>query len=435
MSIIRCAFTSCKRISRVLCYVCDQNLCEEHFDEHDHSFNLLLKSLNDKVKDFDDRLSDLNNEELIENCYEKIDKWRENSYQIIDRFYHKKCEEIKRRFHENIDRQQEKINKLHLKTSELLEEEDISSSAINFLKLDIENVEEEMNELEQTKFEIEVHPLTIDKNLIIIEEINKTNFNFKQISRPYQTIDCSNNLSKSLASNSEYLLIYRMKNLCLINRELKLVKKSLWNNGRIWDMCWSSTLNSFIILVNYEIYLIDQNTMLIQSIQTISRRNWWSCTCSNTSLFLSTYQYGSTIIEFSLQPSIKFLQEWKSPFTCDQDEFIKDIIYNNQTIALTIFNQTNFTKRIELRSLPKLDYLWSLKLDIQGQCHNTLRCSSIDNNQWLVTDFHNQRLFHINNQGKLKTIYNYYTNPWYINLFYTNILVISTQNNFNFHQL
>ena len=143
------------------------------------------------------------------------------------------------------------------------------------------------------------------------------------------------------------------------------------------------------------LYLIDPNTMSIQRIQTILRRNWWSCTSSNTSLFLSTYEHSSTIMEFTLQPSIQLINKWTSPITCNKDEYIKDINYNNQTLALTIYNKKYFTKRLELRSITKLDYLWTFQLDIRGECHNSLRCCSLNNNQWLVADFDNQSLFHI----------------------------------------
>ncbi|UJR24583.1 hypothetical protein I4U23_005958 [Adineta vaga] len=430
-----CAITNCRSVSRALCYVCHASLCREHFDDHDHSYNPLLKSLNNKVKDFDDRLEDLNNEELIENCYEKLDKWRDNCYKTIDRLYEKRCQEIKRRFHENIDRRQERINQLQTKVTDLLQEEDITKTSINLLILDVESLEEEMNKLEQMILHIDIQPLTLDKNMITIEEINTTHFNLTEITHPYYTVDCSNNLSKPLASNEQYLLIYRMQNLYLINRELTPVKQVSWSYGRIWDMCWSSTLNRFIIMAHYKVFLLDTNTMSIEPIETIFRRNWWSCTCSNTSLYLSTYEHSSSIMEFRLQPSIQFVKEWKSPLTCKRDEFIKDIIYNNETIALTIFNKKSFRKRFELRSIRKFDYLWSLELDIHGECHNTLRCCSLPDNQWLVADFDNQRLFHIRNDGKLKTIYPYSTASWYINLFTQNILVIATQKSINFHKI
>jgi len=430
-----CAITNCKRSPRALCYVCDKSFCREDFDEHDHSFNSLLKLLNNQIKDCNKRLEQFNNEELIENCYEKLDQWREQSYKTIDYLYQKKCQEIQQSFQENIDRQQEKINSLHSQVTQLLQEENITQKSVNLLKSDIANLEEEMNKFQETTFQIEVHPLKIDHHSINIQQINKTHFSFEQISRPYQIINSSNKLSKPLATNNQYLLIYQKKNLCLINQQLIIIKKTPWTYGRIWDMCWSSILNRFIIMAHYEIYLFDQNTMSIESIQTIPRRNWWSCTCSNKSLYLSTYEHGSSIMEFCFQPSIQLIQQWTSPITCDKDEFIKDIIYNNQTIALTIYNQKYLTKRIELRSINKLHFIWKLQLDIQGECHNTLRICSINQNQWLIADFNNQSLFHITNDGKLKTIYPYHVSPWYIHLFNSNILVISTKQTVNFHKL
>ncbi|CAF1359457.1 unnamed protein product [Adineta ricciae] len=435
MSTIRCTVTNCRCISRALCYVCHENFCREHFDVHDHSYNSLLKSLNDKIKDFDDRLEDFNNEELIENCYEKLDKWRDDCYKTIDQLYAKKCQEIKRRFHENIDRRQERIVQLQTKVTNLLQEEDVTKTSVNSLLIDVEGLEEEMNKLEQIILHIDIQPLILDNKTITIEEINTTHFNLTQITHPYHSIDCSNHLSKPLASNEQYLLIYRMQNLCLIDRELTLVKQVSWSHNRIWDTCWSSTLNCFIILAHYEVYLLNIDNMSIERVETVFRRNWWSCTCSESSLFLSTYEHSSSIMEFCLQPSIEFIKEWKSPLTCRKDEFIKDIVYNNQTIAITIFNKKTFRKRFELKSLRKFDLLWSLDLDIRGECHNTLRCCSLPDNQWLLTDFDNQRLFHIRNDGKLKTIYPYPTTPWYINLFTSNILVISTQTSVNFHKI
>jgi hypothetical protein len=424
-----CTIEKCQRSTDALCYVCEKSFCREHFDQHDHSFNLLLKSFNDRINDLNKRLENFNNEELIENSYEKIDQWREQSYKTIDRFYEQKCQEIQRSFQENINRQQEKIDQLHSQVIQLLQQENITQKTINLFKSDLINLEEEIKKFEQIKFQIEIHPLELDRHCI---NIDTTHFYLQKISRPYQTIDCSN---QSLATNNQYLLIYRKKNLCLINRELNLIKQIPWKFGRIWDMCWSDVLNRFIIVAHYEIYLIDQDKMSIESIQTIPRRNWWSCTCSNRSLFLSTYEHGSTIMEFSLKPSIQLIQQWTSPITCNKEEFIKDIVYKNDKIALTIYNQKYLTKRIELRTINQFKLLWSLQLDSPGECYNTLRICSINENQWLVTDFNNQCLFHITDNGYLKTIYSYHVSPWYVNLFNSNILIISTKKTLNFHKL
>ena len=79
----------------------------------------------------------------------------------------------------------------------------------------------------------------------------------------------ASHLPKPLSSNEIHLLIYTKENFCLINRELTIVKQIPWNNGRVWDMCWSTTLNRFIIVAHYQICLVDPNTMDIQPIITI----------------------------------------------------------------------------------------------------------------------------------------------------------------------
>lgn len=430
-----CAFTDCRCVSRALCYVCHSSFCRAHFDGHDHSLNFLLKSLNAQVKEFDDRLDELNNEALMENCYEKLEKWRDECYQSIDRFYRKKCAELKGRFRENIDRRQERIGQLQTKITDLLQEEEIGKSSVDLLLVDVESLDEEMKKLEETIFHLDILPLKLDPHCITLEQINTTHFNLTEITHPSHTIADSTHLSKPLASNEQYLLMYRMPHLHLLNREFVSLKQTSWSHGRIWDLCWSSTFNRFLLLAHYEVYSLDAETMSIERIESISRRNWWSCTCSPSSLFLSTYEHASSIMQFSLQPTIELIKEWKSPQSCKKDEAIKDIVYNNGTIALTIEQKTTFGKRIELRSIDKFDVLWSLPLDIANECHNTFRCCSLPQNQWLVADFANQRLFQIRDDGKLRTTYPYPASPWYINLFTPNLLVISTEKGVNFHQV
>ena len=49
-------------------------------------------------------------------------------------------------------------------------------------------------------------------------------------------------------------------NLCLFDKELNLVKQFPWKYDRIPDMCWSSTLNSFIIITDKDgVFLVNEN--------------------------------------------------------------------------------------------------------------------------------------------------------------------------------
>ena len=424
----RCDSAACERLCQAFCYVCKKNLCRKHFDEHDHSLNNLLKLFNEKIRELDDRLDDLNSEERIENCYDKLDQWKSQAIQSIERFYEKKSEEIQRHFQENIRKHEEKLNCLQNEIQQYLIEENLEKDQIKQFQIDLEQFENDVQQLEQTIFHIDIQPLNIDKNLFSFQQINTNRFVLNQLSAPYRTIHCSNRSAKPLTSNDNHLLIYRNQSLCLIDRQFTIIKQIPWTFGRIWDMSWSSTLNQFLLLGHFEIFRTDENLSTIERIQTIPRANYWSCTCSPTCLYLSSNdEHSSTINEFRLQSSIEFNRK---VFNSSKDHFIKDISYRNQTILLTNFD------KIELRTIEKFELIWSLDLDIPGgDCLNTLRCSPINDNQWLIADFLNQRLFQITQQGKLKKIFFYNESPWYIHLFHPNMLLISTKTSIHFHRL
>ncbi|CAF1199526.1 unnamed protein product [Rotaria sordida] len=138
-------------------------------------------------------------------------------------------------------------------------------------------------------------------------------------------------------------------------------------------MCWSSTLNCFIMVTNKnEVFQVNENLTLIQSIETIEKKEWLSCTCSDVSLFLTTNDGHSGIFEFNLLSSFRLIKQWKFPQICNKDEFIHNIAYNNGTLALLISYQSfkydsSKTVRIEVRSSSTFDQLWSLPLYITYQ--------------------------------------------------------------------
>ncbi|CAF3316517.1 unnamed protein product [Rotaria socialis] len=92
----------------------------------------------------------------------------------------------------------------------------------------------------------------------------------------------------SLAANDQYLLIKHDPDLTFHDREMSLVKKTQWTHGKIREMCWSSTLNKFIILGVDSIFLLDKDKMPIDNVYTIEGRTWLSCTCSNAILYAPT---------------------------------------------------------------------------------------------------------------------------------------------------
>ena len=113
---------------------------------------------------------------------------------------------------------------------------------------------------------------------------------YKSINRPKDSF-------KSLATNDRYLLLPQVPNLCLIDGDVNIVKSTLWSHDAIYDICWSLTLNRFIVIEEQHISLLDENTMMIANVQTTEERTALSCTCSEPPLFLSTNEYSSSIIK------------------------------------------------------------------------------------------------------------------------------------------
>jgi hypothetical protein len=220
---------------------------------------------------------------------------------------------------------------------------------------DIDSVALTIGELERTTFRIDIRPLEIDE-YIDVSEVKE--FDLSSLPSAYRTIDCCYEGCKSLASSDRFLLMDQYRNICLFDRELKLIKQSPWIHGIIYDMCWSSTLNHFIVInQSGAVLLIDENSMSIEYVETISVQNWWSCTCSETSLFLLTNEITSSIMEFNLLPSMQLVNQWPEPDKCTRDESIEDINFNHGTIALIIHNETQNAIHLELRSSDKFDQL------------------------------------------------------------------------------
>ncbi|CAF2187283.1 unnamed protein product [Rotaria magnacalcarata] len=111
-------------------------------------------------------------------------------------------------------------------------------------------------------------------------------------------------------------------------------------------------------------------------VRTIKQRDWVSCTRSDTVLYATTNKQPSSIMKFTLVPTIKLIKKWKYPITCSKDETIYKIIYNNENLALLIKNLAEESLRIELRRATTFDHTWPVQLDICCVQKTVLRCYS-----------------------------------------------------------
>jgi hypothetical protein len=290
-----------------------------------------------------------------------------------------------------------------------------------------------MDNIEQTSFTIDTRPLLVDDTVVFIREITEHALDLLNLSPVCKTIDRADG-SYVLASNDRFLLIHQQPNLCLVDREMNIVKQTLWPYDSIYDMCWSSSLNRFIVIGGRLIFLVDEEAMTIDNVEVIAEVNWLSCTCSDTSLFLSTNEYTSSIVEFKLLPWIEFIKEWKYPLTCAREEVISGTAYNNGKLALMIMNKYEKSLRIEQRDAETFDRIWSLRFNtVFNQCV-AFRCCVLTYGEYLVSDSDNRCLLHITETGQVKTKISYNAIPYRANLF-ANMLVISRKGGINFHKL
>jgi len=388
----------------------------------------------DEINLINDRVIAFNIDNLTGNSHQKLEQWRLNYHQIIDDIFQKIHQKIDQRANEKVEKQRDEISKIRSTVTELIRKRETTVKDADLLKTIVHKVEEKINKMEQTCFELVVHPLVLDDSLIHIEELFVPRLHLSNLSPAYKTITRIGDNSTPIASNDRFFLIHQKPYLCLMDQDLTIVKRSRWDHGLIYDMCWSSTLARFFIITKINIFIADENTMSIEPIQINDDQNWLSCTCSDESFYLSTFNVGSSILKFSLSIPIQLMKYWKSPQTCTIHQIISNIVYKDDTLALAILDLSKKNKFIELRSSTTLERLWSLKLDMKFST-GLFRCCFLNRGEWLVCDHNTSRFLHITKDGKLISGGTYNSNPCHAVLFQGDELVISTTNGINFHKI
>jgi hypothetical protein len=428
-----CAIQDCKRASRALCHCCNQNLCRDHFNKHDDLLNSQLNPLTDEINTLADRLTAINVDRITNDSRQKLNQWRIDCHKKIDEFYEEKCKELDRYVNESVNQQRKAITNLRSKMSELIEKQETTKHDIDFLTSGIRTLDQQMNEIGKFQVQIDIRPLMIDSHLVHIRRSEIREFDLSNLPVPHQTIGrirCDN----VVTSNDRFLLVHINENICLIDENLSIVKMSKWNKGSIADMCWSPTLARFITTTKKDILLIDENSCIPERIQAVEGNCWLSCECSNKSLYLSRNAWDSSILEYTLLPSIQFIKIWKTTHNLKSEQRVDAIKYNNETLALVINDRSSRAKFMDLRSSKTFILLRLIQFDVSYN-DNIIRCCSLDVNGWLLSDWFTSRLFHVTHEGKLEKTDIYEPAPNGMALFGSNTLVILANDSVNFHQL
>ncbi|CAF0851818.1 unnamed protein product [Adineta steineri] len=375
------------------------------------------------------RLEAFNIDQITLNAQTKLKQWHAESVKTINDIYQRKSQELTSYLDEAKNQYEEKKLTIQSNLNQLKDQHEINEENIP-AKLIIRSIEQDLDDIEQLCKQINVRPLTIDDSYFHIEK----RFSIRNSLQTPSTFGYSQISSSAIASSDKFLLIHQNPYLCLIDRDCRMVRQDLWNHDWIRDMCWSSTLCCFIIITIKDIYIIHEKNLLVAPFKEQFNETWFSCTCSDKSLYLSTCEWGSSIYELSLGSSMDLIKQWKSPFTCKSGEGIHDIKCNNETLALMIKDGRESTRRMELKLISTFTTLWSLPL---GAAHNLrlFTCCPLKHNEWLVIDGVESNIYHITKQGKSKDNIHYPSVPYRANLFGSNILAIAAEDNLNLHRI
>ncbi|CAF0822885.1 unnamed protein product [Adineta steineri] len=431
----QCAEPKCERRFRASCDCCNKNLCLQHLNEHNALVISQLTPLTDKINMLCHQLQSFNVHEVTGIGREKLEQWRKDCHEKIDQIFEKKCQELDYLFTEEMEQQNKKVLQIKSKIDKLIREQEATKQDIDLLTSEIHQLDEEITKLNITNFQINTYPLVIEDSFIQINKIDEYKIDLSNVAHVHRTLKIRDGSYTTLADNNQFLLVHQKPNLCLIDREMNVVKQVLWSFKSILDMCWSSTLDQFIIIEEENVFILDDKTMSIQKMKNIQNRSCLSCACSNTSLFLSTNSWGSSVLQLRLSPSITMVKGWTSPITCAKDERIDNMTYRNETLAIIIKNNVDKSVRIELRSCETLNRIWSLPLNIISNGPILFRCCSLNYMEWLVTDHENKNLLHITRDGNLKTFVMYDRIPYCAQLLHSNLLIIFTEKGISSHQV
>ena len=410
-----------------------QNDDGEFSDEQTDDYEAVLNQLADRVNSLNDRLTTSNVESIIDDSRQKLDQWRVDCYQLIDRFYERKCREFDRHVADVLDKQRKEINRIRSTLAVLIHKQDLLARDIQSVQTMTGQVEEDINDLKEKYLRLDIHAVQIHDNLIQIHDYTHSPPP-SILSPPYRTINYLDDSSKILSANDRHLLIHQNSKICLLDKELNLVREKSWINGWIMDICWSSILARFLVLTRNALFLIDESTMSIVRVQKLAKLTWWSCTCSDTYLYVSTKDWGCDVHQLSLWPAIQLVKRWQAPETCDDDQTINNLIYHKENLAMMVYRRATKAKSIELRRSTTFERLWSIDLDIDYDSR-AIRCCLLHTDEWLVVDWNTSNLFHLSSDGKLKLKSTYHPSPSCATMFGANLLAISTADGINLHKL
>ena len=426
----KCSVANCDRNFYVVCDGCKLYFCQEHLSEHCLLTHLQLNSLVDNVNEIEILLQDFDPKTSLRLSYEKLEEWRKKAHQMIDSYFAEKIKLFNVYVDNKFDKYLMELKQLQTKILNCKREGEITHGQISLLTFDIQKLQKTVNKMNQNNIPVQTNPLVIDEYLINFDEY----FDISSLPPVHRVIDRSDQSFTSVATNNHLLLLHYEQTLLLVDKELTTYKQLPWTYELIYDMCYSTALQRFVILTENQVYLLNGKNTKVNKVDSITSEQWFSCTCSDKSLYLSTKVYRSALVQFNLKPKIVLFKNWATLDICTDEEAIDGMNWNNNNLALMISNDTEKVVHLDLRSTTTMHIIWSLSLDAMYNPKRAFRFCSINSNEWIIADQRNSRLLQITKDGKLKKTAPYKLPPCCVTEVGKDMLAISTESVVHLHK-
>jgi hypothetical protein len=309
----------------------------------------------------------------------------------------------------------------------------INEDNIKEIKLNLNKIDQLINPIEENKI---ISCLKVECS----KEFNSYHFClspqnsfYPYLISPKQIINISSDKNWfALSTNEKHLLIIGKSKIYLFNKNFKIINEKLFIHQGIKDICWSKTLEKFILISPKQIYILDENKMIIKPFKLYFNINkcWQRGTSSETFLFLSTFGENPSIIIFNLYPSIQFNKQYQKEIISHKNQIINDIKYADNHLAIIIEDNLNNQSYFQLRELKDFQLIWIVSLGNGWNYRSTL----FNHRYWIISDYYNNRFIHILNDGNISKIENYFSKPENIISWIHNQIIIRTIQNINIHQ-
>jgi len=390
------------------CDGCRRTFCDYHLSEHRQSLTQQFDNLTAEYSNIKEILALPPSYESLTESTElinKIDQWEIDTSRQVKEIAEQTREKIRRRSNTIA------AERFGPKFEQLTEQFQQTQRTNNFTELDIQRLTTQLNDLKiqvegslLNTAEIRTTPIDWTKYLQIVMKKqkvrrNQQNIYFDRLTiiRPRISLDVRGPdwhiLGTASSPNSTFLHYQhtdenKLLSIVDFNGQQRPIPWSEDQSISIWDSCWSSFLNKFIILADNQLYTYDDEISTSNPIQLIKevkpkrdRMEFLRCSCSDETIFITYDERNSSIDEYNMT-------EWTIVHQYEnivkQNEIIISIACsetNSNLIGITILDEKKYW-HFELRDRSML-LISSIHLD-KNEFNRRLISLPNSNMNWLI---------------------------------------------------